>query len=173
MAEFFSTERMYVIAQFIRTLMPIMAGIGTVSSVIGLWRMFVKWHQPGVLSLLPFARGWIFGRDSDTKPRLVYSLSDGVILVLTPIFYWIRANGELTEAHFGSFTFYVDRSMIIITVIWAIAEIMRFCSSVHISANLVKKSGQKKRWILSWIFLPKLSKIVWGFSNRYVKEDAK
>ena len=36
-----------------------------------------------------------------------------------------------------------------------------------------KKSGQKKRWILSWIFLPKLSKIVWGFSNRYVKENAK
>ena len=70
-------------------------------------------------------------------------------------------------------TFYVDRSMIIITVVWAIAEIMRFCSSVHISANLVKKNGQKKRWILSWIFLPKFSKIVWGFSNRYVREDVK
>ena len=173
MADFLNTERMYAIAQFIRTLMPIMAGIGTVSSVIGLWRMFNKWHQPGILSLLPFARGWVFGRDSEWKPRLIYSISDGVILVLTPIFYWIRAHGELTEANIGSFTFYVDRSMIIITVIWAIAEIVRFCSSVHISANLVKKNGQKKRWVLSWIFLPKLSKIVWGFSNRYVKEGAK
>lgn len=173
MAEFFNTERMYTITQFIRTLMPIMAGIGTVSSVIGLWRMFVKWDQPGFLSLLPFARGWVFGRDSERKPRLIYSISDGVILVLTPIFYWIRATGTLTEAHIGSFKFYVDRSMIIITVFWAIAEIMRFFSSVHISANLVKKNGQKKRWVLSWIFLPKLSKIVWGFSNRYVKERAK
>ena len=164
---------MYAIAQFIRTLMPIMAGIGTVSSVIGLWRIFSKWHQPGILSLLPFARGWVFGRDSERKPRLIYSISDGVILVLTPIFYWIRAHGELTEAHIGSFTFYVDRSMIIITVFWAIAEIMRFCSSVHISANLVKKNGQKKKWVLSWIFLPKLSKIVWGFSNKYVRVDTK
>jgi len=173
MTDLFNAERMYAIAQFIRTLMPIMAGIGTVSSVIGLWRMFNKWHQPGILSLLPFARGWIFGRDSERKPRLVYSISDGVILVLTPIFYWIRATGTLTETHIGNFTFYVDRSMIIITVIWAMAEIMRFCSSVHISANLVKKNGQKKRWVLSWIFLPKLSKIVWGFSNRYVREDVK
>ena len=173
MADFYSSERMYAIAQFIRTLMPVMAGIGTVSSVIGLWRIFSKWHQPGILSLLPFARGWVFGRDSERIPRLIYSISDGVILVLTPIFYWIRAHGELTEAHAGSFTFYVDRSMIIITVFWAIAEIMRFCSSVHISENLVKKNGQKKRWVLSWIFLPKLSKIVWGFSNRYVREDVK
>ena len=173
MADYFSSERVYAIAQLIRTLMPIMAGIGTISSVIGLWRIFSKWHQPGILSLLPFARGWVFGRDSERKPRLIYSISDGVILVLTPIFYWIRANSELTEAHIGSFTFFVDRSMIIITVFWAIAEMMRFCSSVHISANLVKKNGQKKRWVLSWIFLPKLSKIVWGFSNRYVKEDAK
>lgn len=173
MAEFFNTERMYTITQFIRTLMPIMAGIGTVSSVIGLWRMFVKWDQPGFLSLLPFARGWVFGRDSERKPRLIYSISDGLILVLTPIFYWIRATGTLTEAHIGSFIFYVDRSMIIITVFWAIADIMRFFSSVHISANLVKKNGQKKRWVLSWIFFPKLSKIVWGFSNRYVKERAK
>lgn len=170
MADFFNSERMYAIAQFIRTLMPIMAAIGTVSSAIGLWRMFNKWHKPGILSLIPFARGWIFGRDSDIKPRLIYSISDGVILVLTPIFYWIRATGTLTEAHIWKFTFYVDRSMIIITVFWAIAEIMRFYSSVHISANLVKKNKQKKRWVLSWIFLPKFSKVVWGFSNRYVKE---
>ena len=173
MAVFFNSERMYAISQFIRTLMPIMAGIGTISSVVGLWKMFIRWHKPGVLSLLPFARGWIFGRDSATKPRIVYSVSDGVILVLTPIFYWIRANGVLTEAHIGNFTFYVDRSMIIITVIWAIAEILRFFSSLHIYANLVKKNGQKKRWILSWIFLPKFSKIVWGFSNKYVKENSK
>ena len=50
-ADFYSSERMYAIAQFIRTLMPIMAGIGTVSSVIGLWRSFSKWHQPGILSI--------------------------------------------------------------------------------------------------------------------------
>ncbi len=173
MQDFFNTERMYAIAQIVRTLMPIMAAIGTVTSVIGLWKIFRKWNQPGFLSLIPFARGWIFGRDSNKRPRLLYSISDGVILLLTPIFYWIRATGTLTEAHIGGFTFYVDRSMIIITVIWAIAEVTRFGSSVYISANLVKKNGQKKRWILSWVLLPKLSRIVWGFSSRFVKEDAK
>ena len=69
MGVFLNTERMYAIAQVIRTLMPVMAGIGTVTSAIAFWRMFNKWNQP---------------------------------------------------------------------------------------------------WILSWIFLPKLSKIIWGFSNRYM-----
>ncbi len=172
MTEFLNSERMYLIAQMIRTLLPIMAGIGTVSSVIGSWSMFVKWHKPGYLSLLPFARGWVFAKDSALTPRLMYSISDGIILVLTPIFYWIRANVQLTEMTVGNFTFYVDRPMIIITVIWAIMEVMRFGSSIFISANLVKKSGQKKRWVLSWVLFPKFSKIVWGLTNRYVKEEA-
>ena len=153
--------------------MPILAGIGTVSSIIGLARIFNKWHQPWFLSMLPFARGWIFAKDSKTEIRLIYSIFDGLILIMTPIFYWIRATVQLTEVQIGSFIIYVDRPMIILTIFWAIAEIMRFYSSVHISANLVKKNGQKKKWILSWIFLPQISKIVWGFSDRYVKEDAK
>ena len=164
-------EFMYHIAQVIRTLMPIFAAIGTVSSIIGLWRIFVKWNRPGILSVVPFARGWIFGKDSETKPRLIYSISDGVIMVLTPIFYWIRATGVLTEMKIGNFTFYVDKSMVVITIFWAVAEILRFLSSVHISAKLVRKNHQKKGWILSWILLPKLSKIIWGFSNGFVKED--
>lgn len=170
-SELLNTEVMYNIAQFIRTLMPIMAAIGTISSIVGLWRIFVKWGKPGILSILPFARGWIFGKDSDRRPRLIYSFSDGMIMILTPIFYWIRACGELTPISVYGFTFYVDKSMVIITVIWAIAEILRFSSSVYISANLVKKSRQKKGWVLSWIFLPKLSKIIWGFSNRFVDKN--
>ena len=169
MTDLFGSDTMYTIAQIIRTAMPIMAAIGTISSIVGFWRMFTKWGRPGYLSLLPFVRGWIFGKDSEKKPRLVYSISDGSIMVMTPIFYWIRAHGAVTPVTFHGFTFYVDKPMIIITVIWAIAEIARFSSSVFISANLVKKNNQKKGWILSWILFPKYTKIIWGFSNKYVK----
>ena len=103
-----TSETMYNIVQFVRTLMPIFAAIGTVTSVIGFWKMFRKWGKPGVLSLLPFVRGWIFGKDSANTPRLIYAAADGIIVTLTPIFYYIRAYGDLQEYAVGGFTFYVD-----------------------------------------------------------------
>lgn len=77
------SETLFHIVQFIRTLLPIFAAIGTISSSIGFWRMFQKWNKPGVLSLVPFVRGWVFGKDSPKKARLLYAVSDGIIVVLT------------------------------------------------------------------------------------------
>ena len=79
--------------------------------------------------------------------------------------------GELREYVIGRFVFYVDRAMLIVTAIWAVAEIVRFLSSVHISANLCKKNNRGKAWIFSWILLPKLSKIIWGFSDKFIAEN--
>ena len=107
---------------------------------------------------------------------MLYALSDGTIVVLTPIFYYIRAFGNVREYTVGRFVFYVDTAMLIVTAIWAVAEAVRFLSSVHISANLCKKNNRGKLWTLSWVLLPKLSKIVWGFSNRFItehKEDSR
>ena len=165
------SETLFNIAQLIRTLLPIFAAIGTISSAVGFWRIFRKWHKPGILSLVPFARGWVFGKDSGRTARTLYAISDGVIVVLTPIFYYIRAYGELREYVIGRFVFYVDRAMLIVTAIWAMAEIVRFLSSVHISANLCKKNNRGKAWIFSWILLPKLSKIIWGFSDKFIAEN--
>ena len=165
------SETMYQIVQVIRTLLPIFAAIGTISSAVGFWRIFKKWGKPGYLSLIPFVRGWIFGKDSPNIPRFLYSFSDGMIVVLTPIFYYIRAFGEVQEYTVGSFVFYVDHAMIIVMAIWAVMEIVRFVSSVHISANLVEKNNQKKGWVISWVLLPKITKIIWGFSNRFIKEN--
>lgn len=164
------SEILFNIVQFIRTLLPIFAAIGTISSAVGFWRIFKKWKKPGILSLVPFARGWIFGKDSGKIPRTLYALSDGMIVVLTPVFYYIRAFGEVKEYSIGRFVFYVDTAMLIVTAIWAVAEIVRFLSSVHISANLCKKNNRGKGWIFSWVLLPKFSKIVWGFSNRFITE---
>lgn len=166
-----TSETMYNIVQFVRTLMPIFAAIGTVTSVIGFWKMFRKWGKPGVLSLLPFIRGWIFGKDSANTPRLIYAAADGMIVTLTPIFYYIRAYGDLQEYVVGGYTFYVDKAMLIVTAIWAVAEIARFFSSVHISANLCKKNRKGKGWTISWVLMPKLSKILWGFSNKLMIEE--
>ena len=163
-----NTETLYNIANIIRSLMPVFAAIGTVSSAVGFWRIFQKWHKPGILSIIPFARGWIFGKDSGRTARMLYAGSDGMILTLTPIFYYIRANGQLQEYNFHGFTFYMDKPMLIVTSIWAVAEVVRFLSSVHISANLCKKNNKGKVWVFSWVFLPKFSKIVWGFSNRFI-----
>lgn len=152
------SETLFHIVQFIRTLLPIFAAIGTISSAIGFWRMFQKWNKPGVLSLVPFVRGWVFGKDSPKKARLLYAVSDGIIVVLTPIFYYIRAYGDVQEYVIRGFTFYVDNAMLVVTAIWAVAEVIRFLSSVHLSANLCKKAGRGKGWI------------VWGFSGRYITE---
>ena len=170
MSELFRSETMYRIAEIIRSLLPVFAAIGTISSAAGFWRIFSKWKVPGYYSLIPFVRGWIFGKDSANRARFLYAFSDGLIVVLTPIFYYIRANGRLQEYKIGTFTFYMDRAMLVVTIIWAICEAVRFFSSVHISANLVKKNHQKKVWALSWVFLPKISKIIWGFSDRFIKE---
>ena len=164
------SETLFNIVQFIRTLLPIFAAIGTISSAVGFWRMFRKWDKPGYLSLIPFIRGWIFGKDSGNIARFLYAFSDGMIVVLTPIFYYIRIYGEVQEYVVGEFVFYVDRAMLIITAIWAVMEAIRFFSSIHISANLVKKNNRGKGWIVSWVLLPDFSKIVWGFSNRFLKE---
>ena len=164
------SETLFHIVQFIRTLLPIFAAIGTISSAVGFWRIFQKWHKPGILSLIPFVRGWIFGKDSGKTARTLYAVSDGMIVVLTPIFYYIRAYGEVQEYVIGRFVFYVDRAMLIVTAIWAVAEVIRFFSSVHISANLCKKNHRGKAWTFSWVLLPKLSKIVWGFSGRFITE---
>ena len=164
----FGADVMHGLAQLLRTLLPVMAAIGTISSVAGLWRMFVKWGRPGALSLVPFARGWIFGKDSNALPRAVYSISDGAIMALTPIFYYIRAFGDLAAVTVGGFTFYVDGPMLAVAAIWAVAELLRFGTSVCVSSNLVNKHRQKKRWVLSWVLLPQLTQIVWGFSSRFV-----
>ena len=168
-----NSQIMYDIVQVIRTLMPIFAAIGTVSSAVGLWRMFKKWNTPGLFSLIPFVRGWVFGRDSGRVPRLLYAVSDGIIVVLTPIFYYIRAYGDVTEYVFHGFTFYVDTPMLIVTAIWAVCEVVRFMSSVHISANLCKKNNRGKGWIISWVLMPQISKILWGFSNRIMANPQK
>ena len=165
-----NSETIYKIVQLIRTLLPTFAAIGTVSSAVGFWRIFRKWNEPGIYSLIPFARGWIFGRDSGKTARMIYAGSDGLIVVLTPIFYYIRANGELREYTVGRFVFYLDTAMLIVTAIWAVAEAVRFLSSVHISANLCRENHRGKAWVISWVFLPKFSKIIWGFSNRFITE---
>lgn len=74
------------------------------------------------------------------------------------IFYYIRAYGDVQEYVIRGFTFYVDNAMLVVTAIWAVAEVIRFLSSVHLSANLCKKAGRGKGWI------------VWGFSGRYITE---
>ena len=164
-------ETMYEIVQVIRTLLPIFAAIGTISSIIGFWKIFQKWNKPGILSVVPFIRGWIFGKDSPQNPRLIYALSDGMIEVLTPIFYYIRAYGNVEKVIVRGFVFYVDKKMLIITAIWAVCEVARFLSSVHISANLCKKNKRGKAWIASWVLMPKISKIIWGFSGKYINEN--
>ena len=165
------SETLYTIVQVIRTLLPIFAAIGTITSIIGFWKMFQKWNKPGYLSLLPFARGWIFGKDSPQTSRFIYALSDGLIVVLTPIFYYIRAYGEVQEVTVMGHLFYVDKAMLIVTAIWAVCEVARFLSSVHISANLCKKNKRGKGWVASWVLMPKLSKIIWGFSGKYLTEN--
>ena len=167
------TETFYEIAQVIRTLLPVFAAIGTVSSAVGFWRIFSKWNVPGILSLVPFARGWVFGKDSPHTARGLYAFSDGMIVVLTPIFYYIRAYGKLSEYRIGGFVFYVDRAMLIVTAIWAVCEVVRFLSSVHIAANLCKKNNRGKGWVVSWVLLPKISKILWGFSDRFMTDTGK
>ena len=165
------SETMYQIVQVIRTLLPVFAAIGTVSSAVGFWRIFRKWNKPGIYSVIPFVRGWIFGKDSGNVPRALYACSDGIIVVLTPIFYYIRAYGQVKEYTVGRFVFYVDTAMLIVTCIWAVAEVVRFLSSVHISANLVKKNRKGKVWVVSWVLLPKITKIIWGFSGRFITES--
>ena len=160
-------------AEIIRSLLPVFAAIGTVSSIVGFWKIFNKWGKPGYLSLLPFARGWIFGKDSPETARTIYAFSDGFIVVLTPIFYYLRANSASEPLfEFHGYTIYGDKPMMIITVIWAIAEIVKFLSSVHISANLCKKNNKGKRWIATWIVFPKIAKIIWGFSDKFLQKEA-
>ena len=159
---------LFQIVQIVRTLLPLFATIGTISSIVGFWRIFQKWNKPGMLSLIPFARGWIFGKDSGKTARTLYALSDGMIAVLTPIFYYIRIHGDLQEYPVGRFVFYVDRAMLIVTAIWAVAEVIRFLSSVHISANLCRKNHMGKAWIFSWVLFPMFAKIAWGFSDRFL-----
>ena len=168
-----NSETLYQIVQTIRTLLPVFAAIGTISSAVGFWKIFNKWGKPGVLSLLPFARGWIFGKDSETIPRSLYAISDGLIVVLTPIFYYIRANGKVEEVMIAGHLFYIDKAMLVVTVVWAICEGIRFLSSVHISANLCKKNERGKGWTISWVLMPKISKIIWGFSDQYIKNELK
>ena len=165
-----NSQTIYNLVQLIRNLLPVFAAIGTISSAIGFWRIFQKWRAPGILSLVPFARGWVFGRDSGRTARFLYAFSDGLIFVLTPIFFYIRANGALREYTVWRFTFYVDTPMLIVTAIWAAAEVARFLSSVHITANLCKKNHRGKIWVASWILLPKLTKVLWGFSGRFIQE---
>ena len=62
--------------------------------------------------------------------------------------------------------------MMIITVIWAIAEIVKFLSSVHISANLCKKNNKGKGWVAVWIIFSKIAKIIWGFSDKFLQKEA-
>ena len=168
----FGNDLLYELAELLRSLMPLMAAIGTVSSIIGLWKMFTKWGYSGALSLLPFTRGWVFAKDSGFAARATYSISDGTIMVLTPIFYAIRMFGQLTPVDVAGFTFYVDTPMLVVTAIWAVAEVARFTSKVPVTVSLVDKSGQKRRWVLSWMVFPKISQVLWGFSGKFVKQQA-
>ena len=168
-----SENLFYIIAELFRNLMPYMAALGTLSSIVGFWRMFRKWNRPGYLSLLPFARGYIFGKDSSRGMRLLYSISDGMIMLLTPVFYYVRAKGGLTPVEFFGFTVYVDASMIAIVIVWAILEVTKFLSSVNVSTNLCKKNNRGKLWIVSWVLMPQISKILWGFSDKIMAREDK
>jgi multisubunit Na+/H+ antiporter MnhG subunit len=152
------SETLLAIVQVIRTLLLIFAAIGTIFSIIGFLRMFQKWNKPGILSVISFTRGWF--KYSGLKARIFYALSDGIIVVLTPIFYYIKAYGAVEELVVRGYLFYLDKAMLAKTAFWVVAEVIRLLSSVHISANLCRKNNQGKAWIASWILLPKLSKIV-------------
>ena len=164
------SELFYNITQLIRTLLPVFAAIGTITSAVGFWRIFNKWRINGIYSLIPFVRGWIFGKDSKIIPRIFYAVSDGIIVVLTPIFYYLRVYGNIEEYTIGKFVIYVDRAMLIVIIIWVLVELIRFFSSIHIAANLCKKNNRGKGWIFSWVLIPQFTKIVWGFSNKFIKE---
>ena len=55
----------YVVTELIRTLIPIFGAVGTITSIIGFWRIFKKWNIPGIYSLIPFVRSWIFSKDNE------------------------------------------------------------------------------------------------------------
>lgn len=162
-----------VITELIRTAIPIFAAIGTIGSIIGFWRIFKKWNIPGALSLVPFVRSWKFSKDSNFWIKLSYSLSDGFIMILTPIFYYIRAFGKLKPVVIHGITFYLDTPMLIVVIIWAILEVIKFVSYALVTNTIVIKNNQKKIWVLAWIIAPKLTKIIWGFSNKFIKEETK
>ena len=166
-----NSDIMLTITQVLRTITPFLAAIGTISSTVGFWRIFQKWNKPGIYSMIPFVRGWIFSKDSSFITRALYSFADGFIVVLTPIFYWIRINGKVEEVIIKDFTFYIDRTMLTVVVIWAIAEVVKFISYAITAKNLCIKNNKKKRWIFSWIFLPKITKVIWGFSNKFIKKE--
>ena len=161
----------YEITELIRTALPIFAAIGTISSIIGFWRIFKKLNVPGIFSLIPFVRSFIFSKDSNFWVKLFYSLSDGFIMILTPIFYYIRAYGNLRPVEIYGITFYLDTAMLIVVIIWAILEVIRFITHAMVTNKIVIKNNQKKIWVLAWIFIPKITKIIWGFSNKFIKAE--
>ena len=160
---------MIKLIDLVRILLPYFTALCTIFATVGFWRMFRKWNQPGYLSLLPFARGWIFARDSRKTPRLVYTISDGIVLLMTPAFYYFSATGRTAAHRFLGYTIYMDSSLLVLTVIWCILQACVFVSSIFVSRRLCEVNETNKFWMICWILVPNLTKIIWGFSEKYLK----
>ena len=125
--------------------------------IAGVWKLLKKSGLKGWLALIPWVREYQIARCAMREPEgRVYCLINFAITVF---------NSMLAKAQID------DTSMLasVASVLLSGAILVELVYAMRIYSGLCKIYGQKKLWIVAWMFtgLETIAALIWGFNKKY------
>ena len=125
--------------------------------IAGVWKLLKKSGLKGWLALIPWVREYQIARCAMREPEgRVYCLINFAITVF---------NSMLAKAQID------DTSMLasVASVLLSGAILVELVYGMRIYSGLCKIYGQKKLWIVAWMFtgLETIAALIWGFNKKY------
>ncbi len=128
--------------------------------IIGIWKLLEKSGLKGWWALIPGAREYQISRCAGREPEgRIYSALTVGIRVLRVLF--ILGKYDAVED--------LRPDIVIASLLVIVFSIIVFVYAIRIYIGLIEVYGQRKRWIILWVFpvVEGFVALLWGFSNKY------
>lgn len=120
--------------------------------IFGFWKLFPKSGLDRRWALVPCAREYMFARCADREVEgRGYSVMR-FIEILCSVFVLLAGNLRRPR---------------IFTVFMIVAQVTIFILRIKICSGMITTYGVRRRWMIAWLFLPGLTALYWGFSNKF------
>ena len=121
--------------------------------IAGLWMIFEKCGVKGWKALIPVYRYYQLGRCAGRE-------QEGRVLALVYALHSVTGCMSLLAPDASNLDAFLTVAEVLLGLIMIIYE-------CKVYLGLIEVFGQKKRWILGWLFLEGIIALVWGFEKKY------
>ena len=163
LGQFVLKELLYVFFQ--ADMSSVYFGVTAVLTVIGIWGLFRKSGLPGWWALVPCAKDLKMGQIADReKEGRVAAVAQGVNIlcrIVTDTWEWaLEQHGTGRGETLVNFIDFME-------IVQVVALLVYLIYAIRIYLGLIEVYGQKRIWVLLWVFMDWVPACLWGWDRNY------